>query len=737
MTDDLGRGRYEVDLDNAAAKAKVQETEQAIAKAGDTVESAFGGKATGALSKFGGELKAGVMQGFGLAGGLQVANLAAGAIQGTIDKLGNSIDLASDKAEAGSKVNVLFGQSAHLIEEASKGAADAVGLSSGAYLSAAGDLGNLLTNFGITGDAAAGMSNDMIKLAADVGSFNNADPTEVVAAMGAAFRGEAEPIRRFGVMLDDAAVKAKAVELGLYAGTGALDKNARAQAVYSLILEQTSKAQGDFARTADGLANAQRISAAKQEEAWTRLGEKLAPIASTIVPMVADAMTLVVDALGKVFDLASAILGPLFELGGVIVDVAGGFLEWGASLPFVKDALDAIVGAVKIVSDAVGELVGFLAAGADAVSESFDEMTGRTDDAIAASRESMADLANFPGKVADDLAAGAPAVAAGAKEGIADPIAAGIDKGRKEAVAIARKTPMEIAKALADATFHVDEAMEGINAVVEDAMTEQAEIASIKAFLTGDAMANGLRDKRASVRAIWQAYKSDAEERLFALQHNVDDIAADTGQDYADVLKGKRGEVSEAARVVIAGARGRMTALRSEAGGYASATGQSYASNLAGSLSRNQYLVRNALAGYQRLLYAASPPGPESPLHEIDKWGDRTGSEWSIRTAGGIAAGRGEIRAQLSGVAADIAGTAVTPGLVAPASGYAGASGLIPPGLGGSIDHSGQITIIVRDPDGGLARAGIDTHELSRELGQHVRLQLIRSPATFTRPAGT
>ena len=169
-------------------------------------------------------------------------------------------------------------------------AATAVGLSSGAYLSLAGDLGNLTTNLGFTGDEAANMSVDMLSLAADMGSFNNAITEDVVFAMGAAFRGESEPIRQFGVFLDDATVKAKAMELGLYDGVGALDANAKASATYQLIMEQTTAAQGDFAETSTGLANSQKIAAAQQEEAWTKFGTALVPIATLFTNLMTPAI---------------------------------------------------------------------------------------------------------------------------------------------------------------------------------------------------------------------------------------------------------------------------------------------------------------------------------------------------------------------------------------------------------------------------------------------------------------
>ena len=97
------------------------------------------------------------------------ANLISSGIDRGIELIGDSITLASDKAEAASKVNILFGDSAGIVTAAAADAATAVGMSSSAYLTSAGDLGNLITNMGITQDEAAGMSTDMLTLAADLG----------------------------------------------------------------------------------------------------------------------------------------------------------------------------------------------------------------------------------------------------------------------------------------------------------------------------------------------------------------------------------------------------------------------------------------------------------------------------------------------------------------------------------------------------------------------------------------
>lgn len=273
-------------------------------------------------SKFG-AVGTGVMQGVGQAAFGLGASIVKAGIDAGVEAIGNSIDLASDKAEAASKVNVLFGDSARYVHEASEDAATAVGLSSGEYLVAAGNVGNLVTNLGFAGDQAATMSTDIVALSADLGSFNNAPTAEVVEAIGAAFRGESEPIRRFGVMLDEATIKAKAMELGLYEGTGAIDKTAKATATYQLILEQTSAAQGDFARTADGLANSQKIANARIDDALTGLGEKLMPIVADLVPLIADGLVGAIDLASDLFDD----LGPLIDtvVGALrfLVDIVG------------------------------------------------------------------------------------------------------------------------------------------------------------------------------------------------------------------------------------------------------------------------------------------------------------------------------------------------------------------------------------------------------------------------------
>jgi hypothetical protein len=93
-------------------------------------------------------------------------------------------------------------------------------------------------------------------------------------------------MRKFGVLLNDATLKTEAMALGIYDGTGALTDQQKILAAQSAIFKQTGDAQGDFAKTSDGLANSSRIMAAQMENLKGSIGEALLPVVQAILPYV-------------------------------------------------------------------------------------------------------------------------------------------------------------------------------------------------------------------------------------------------------------------------------------------------------------------------------------------------------------------------------------------------------------------------------------------------------------------
>lgn len=191
---------------------------------------------------------------------------------------------ASDLAEEQNKANVVFGDSAAAVNDFADGAAKAMGLSERAALEAAGTFGNLFVSLGLGAKQAAGMSTRMVRLGSDLASFNNLEVGEVLARLRSGLLGEQEAMERLGVTISETALKQKAFDLGLVTNTkSVLPATIKTQAAYALILEQTGTAQGDFARTSEGLANQMRILRAEWEDAAASMGQKLIPVALKMV----------------------------------------------------------------------------------------------------------------------------------------------------------------------------------------------------------------------------------------------------------------------------------------------------------------------------------------------------------------------------------------------------------------------------------------------------------------------
>ena len=202
----------------------------------------------------------------GAVGGL---SLAFGTVKSVI---GPAITAASNMEESLSKVNVVFGKGARDVEKFATSAARNLGQSKQAVLEAAGVFGTFGKAAGLAGTDLAVFSNDFTTLAADLASFNNTTPEEAVQAIGAALRGEAEPLRKYGVLLNDATLRQEALTLGIYDGKGALTSQQKILAAQSAIYKQTGDAQGDFFRTSENLANSQRTLAATFENVKAKMG---------------------------------------------------------------------------------------------------------------------------------------------------------------------------------------------------------------------------------------------------------------------------------------------------------------------------------------------------------------------------------------------------------------------------------------------------------------------------------
>jgi hypothetical protein len=203
-----------------------------MTSSGSEAGKKFGGGLLAAASKFAAPLAAAV---------------GAGAIVGFLQ---DSVANASDLNEAGTKTEAIFGRAGKaLVDDFAAKGAKALGQSKIQVLDAAATFGTFGKAAGLGGKDLAKFSTGFASLSTDLASFNNTSPEEAVEAIGAALRGEAEPMRKYGVLLDDATLRQSALRLGLIKTTKeALTPQQKVLAAQSEIYRQTGDAQGDFAK---------------------------------------------------------------------------------------------------------------------------------------------------------------------------------------------------------------------------------------------------------------------------------------------------------------------------------------------------------------------------------------------------------------------------------------------------------------------------------------------------------
>ena len=326
------------------------------------------------------------MDNMGKFGKLATAAIVAGAATAgyALVQFGkDAIMAASDFEEVQNKVNQVFGpRGRDELNTWAESANTAFGLSKTAALDAASTFGIFGKSAGLTGESLLTFSTDLSQLAGDLASFNNTTVDEALQALGAGLRGESEPLRRFGVLLDDATLKARAMEMGIYDGIGSLTQQQRVLAAQAEILAQTTVQQGDFARTADGLANTMRVLSASVENAKTEIGQGLYFAVNQMIRSMGGSAGLA----QTIEDTADSVADLSYGIGGLIRDL----YNLGSA---TADGTSESRGLLRTIQDLIlssPQLRGFVTAGGFV--RTYGEATRSAEEATAAQADEISRL---------------------------------------------------------------------------------------------------------------------------------------------------------------------------------------------------------------------------------------------------------------------------------------------------------------------------------------------------------
>jgi hypothetical protein len=188
-----------------------------------------------------------------------------------------SVAAASALQEQVTATDAVFGRNAKAMRAWADSSVESFGQSRREALQYSNSFGTLANSIELGDRKQMSFSKSLTRLASDMASFKNTTIEQAAEALQSGLVGETEPLRKFGIFLNDAKLKAKAFQMGLSDGKTTLDEHSKALAAYEIIMETARRTEmrGDFARTADNYANQVRVLQSNVENLKSTLGRPL------------------------------------------------------------------------------------------------------------------------------------------------------------------------------------------------------------------------------------------------------------------------------------------------------------------------------------------------------------------------------------------------------------------------------------------------------------------------------
>ena len=218
-------------------------------------------------------------------------------------------------------------------------------------------MGSMLVNIGnLTEKEASKQSAKLIELAGDLTAMYGGTTQDAVRALTGALKGNTTMLDNYGMAANDALVKAKAYSMGLVEQGKELDLASKQAATLALIYEQSSAAQGQAAREAEGASGSMRAFTTEVTNLSTELGSVLLPLITPLISRVKDIIAGFRELSPETQKIivyvgaAAAALGPLLLALGTIMQLA----------PLVGTAFAAMTGPIGITVVAIGAAVALI-----------------------------------------------------------------------------------------------------------------------------------------------------------------------------------------------------------------------------------------------------------------------------------------------------------------------------------------------------------------------------------------
>lgn len=218
--------------------------------------------------------------------------------------IGSAISKASEYHETINRFNVSMGQYAKEAGEYAEKVGELMGIDPTEWMGNQATFMTLATGFGVVGERASKMSQQLTQLGYDISSFHDISFDDAMLKLQSGLAGELEPLRRIGYDLSVARLQQEAYTLGINKKISAMTQAEKAELRYYAIMTQVTTAHGDMARTINSPANQLRLFKSQVTQAARAIGGVFIPVLNAVLPIaisVAKVIRLVAETISSLF----------------------------------------------------------------------------------------------------------------------------------------------------------------------------------------------------------------------------------------------------------------------------------------------------------------------------------------------------------------------------------------------------------------------------------------------------
>lgn len=202
-------------------------------------------------------------------------------------------------------------------------------------------LGGVLAGLGVGGEQALTIIDQLQRRALDLAAFRDVADADAFAAVISGLTGETEPLKRFGLVVNETAVKAELLRLGFKGNAQQAPEAAKAIARANLILAKSAEIHGQVARESDTLAEQEKRTRAEFTKSAEQFGQQFLPVAAEVLDWATDALAAFNDLPSGTQNAALGLLA-LVAVGGPILSVIKGLKDLIGAAVAARGAMAAL-----------------------------------------------------------------------------------------------------------------------------------------------------------------------------------------------------------------------------------------------------------------------------------------------------------------------------------------------------------------------------------------------------------